>query len=88
MTYHGIYHDDGIVSFKVNKSIQEIKYWLAEFQHILDKEAGNQKLQFTAEIWTKYTNLTPYQKKYRFQTVANEKYPFIYMKIIWSPEGT
>ena len=44
MTYHGIYHDDGIVSFKVNKSIQEINYWLAEFKHILDKEADNQKL--------------------------------------------
>ena len=44
MTYHIIYHDDGIVSFKVNKSIQEINYWLAEFKHILDKEADNQKL--------------------------------------------
>ena len=49
-TYHGIYWDDGLVVFKVNKSVQEIYKNLAEFQKTLDKSAGNQHLQFTAEM--------------------------------------
>ena len=60
MTYHGICHDDGLVSFKANNSIQDIKYWLSEFKHILEKDAGNQKLYFTPEICTKDTNLPPH----------------------------
>ena len=35
--YHGIYRDDGLVVFKVKKSVKEIKYWLDEFQQIVDK---------------------------------------------------
>ena len=49
--YHGIYRDDGLVALKGKKSVKEIKDWLDEFQKTVDKAAGNQHLQFTAEIW-------------------------------------
>ena len=47
-TYLGIYPDDSLVAFKGKKSVQEIKYWLAEFQQTVDKAAGNQHIQLTA----------------------------------------
>ena len=47
-TYHGIYLDDVLVVFKGNKSVNEIKYWLEEFQQKVKRAAGNSHLQFTA----------------------------------------
>ena len=58
--YHGIYRDDGLVVFKGKESVKEIKYWLDEFQQTVDKAAGNQHLQFTAEIWKPNENPTPH----------------------------
>ena len=40
-TYHGIYLDDGLVVFKGNKSVNEIKDWLEEFQQTVNRAAGN-----------------------------------------------
>ena len=57
--YHGIYRDDGLVVFKGKKSLKEIKDWLDEFQQTVDKAAGNQHLQFTAEIWKPDENPPP-----------------------------
>ena len=54
--YHRIYRDDGLVVFKVKKKASEIRDWLEEFQQTGNKAAGNQHLQFTAEIWTKEEN--------------------------------
>ena len=51
-TYHEIYRDDSLVVFKGKKSAREIKDWLEELQETVKKEAGNQHLQFTEEIWT------------------------------------
>ena len=61
-TYHGIYQYYGMVLFKVNKSVQKINNWLAEFQQKVYKEAVNQNLQFTAEIWIHDTNIPPSEK--------------------------
>ena len=61
--YHGIYRDDGLVVFKGKKSVKEIKYWLDEFQQTVDKAAGNQHLQFTAEIWKPNENPPPLKRK-------------------------
>ena len=55
-TYHGIYIDDGLVVFKGNNIAREIKDWLEEFQKTVNKTAGNQQLQFTAEILTTEEN--------------------------------
>ena len=49
--YHGIYQDDGLVVFKGKKKASEIKYWLEEFQQMVNTAAGNQYLKFTSEIW-------------------------------------
>ena len=73
--------------FKVNKSIQEIKYWLDEFQQTVDKASGKQHLQFTAEIWRNDTDLPPSAEKDKVQMVVNDEFPFLDMKISWSPEG-
>ena len=54
----------------------------------MDKEAGNKQLHFTSEIWEKDTKLPPSVKKEKVQTVSNNKYPFIDMKLSWYPEGT
>ena len=52
----------------------------------MDKAAGNQNLQFTAEIYTDDEKLPPASKKNKVQIVANDKFPFLNMKMIWSPE--
>ena len=54
--YHVIYRDDGLVVFKGKKKASEIKDWLEEFQKTVNTAAGNQHLQFTAEIWTNEVN--------------------------------
>ena len=46
-TYNGVYCNGGLVFFKGKKSVQEIKYWLAEFQQTLEKVEGNKNLQLT-----------------------------------------
>ena len=56
ITYHGIYIYDGLVVFKGKNIAREIKYWLEEFQKTVNKAAGNQHLQFTAEILTTEEN--------------------------------
>ena len=51
-TYHDIYQYDGLVMFKGKKSVNEIKDWLEDFQKTVNRSAGNQHLQFTAETCT------------------------------------
>ena len=79
-TYHGIYHNEGLFMFKGKNSVQEIKYWLEEFQQKLDKAEGNQHLQFTAEIWTNNTYSPPSTKKDKVQTVASDELHFLDVK--------
>ena len=62
-------------------------YWLAYFHQKLDKDLGNQHLQFTAEIWMSDTNLTPSTKKYNIRIVTDNKLPLLDMKVRHSPEG-
>ena len=47
----------------------------------------NQHLQFTTEIWTNDTNLPLTAKEDKVQIVSKDKFPFLDMKIIWSPKG-
>ena len=70
-TYHVIHHDGGLVFFKVNNSVQEIKHWLEEFQQTVDKAAGSQHLQFTVEICTNDTDLPPSANKDKVQIMSN-----------------
>ena len=49
--------------------------------------AVNQHLKSTAEIWTDGANsLTP-EKEDWFQIVTKDEFPFLDMKMSWSPEG-
>ena len=49
--------------------------------------AGNQHLNFTAEIWTDGENPPTPEKENRVQIVAKDEFPFLDMKMSWSPEG-
>ena len=73
--------------FKGKKSPREIKDWPEEFQKKVNKAAGNQHLQFTAEIWTTEENYPTPAKEERVQIVTNENFPFLGMKMSWSLEG-
>ena len=53
----------------------------------MNRAAGNQHLQFTAEIWTTDENPTLPEKEDRDQVVTNNEFPFLDMKMSWSPEG-
>ena len=53
----------------------------------MNKAEGNQYLQFTAKIWTKVENSPTPAKEERFQIVTKDKFPFLDMKMNWSPEG-
>ena len=48
MIYHGIYQYGGLVVFKENNKLQEIRKWLNEFQQKVNKAAVNWHLQFAA----------------------------------------
>ena len=85
--YHGIYQYDGLVVFKGKKETSEIKDWLEKFQQTVNLAAGNQHLKYTAEIWTDGANPPTPENKYRVQIVAKDEFPFLDMKMSWSPEG-
>ena len=85
--YHGIYRDDSLVVSKGKKKASEIKDWLEEFQQTMNTVAGNQHLQFTVEIWTNKASSPIPAKEDRVQIVTNDEFPFLNMKMSWSPEG-
>ena len=85
--YHGIYIDDGLVVFKGKKKASEIKDWLEDFQQTVNTAAGNQHLQFTAEIRTNKANFPTPVKEYLVQIMTNDEFPFMDMKTSWYPEG-
>ena len=53
----------------------------------MDKEAGNQYLQFTAEIWKPDENSPPQVKEDRVQIVKKDEFPFLDIKMKCTPEG-
>ena len=73
--------------FKGKNKASEIRDWLEELQQTLNKAAGNKHLQFTAEIWTTEENSPTPEKEEIVQTATNDKFPFLDMKMSWSPEG-
>ena len=77
----------GLVVFKGKKETSEIKDWLGKFQQTVNLAAGNQHLKFTAEIWTDGKNPPNPEKEDRVQIVAKDEFPFLVMKMSWSPEG-
>ena len=87
-TYHGIYRYDGLVVPKGNNSIQEIKYWLVDFHQTVDKAAGNQYLQFSAEIYMNDKNPPPSAKKDKVKIMTNKKFHFLDMKTAGTLRGT
>ena len=73
--------------FTEKKSAREVKYWLEDFQQTVNKEAGNQHLQSTVEIWTTEKISSTLVNEERVQIVTNHGFPFLDMKMSWSPEG-
>ena len=73
--------------FTGKKITREFKDWLEDFQQTVNKAAGNQYLQFTAEIWKNEEKSPTPAKGERVQIVTNDEFPFLDMKMSWSPEG-
>ena len=87
ISLYSIYKDDGLVVFNGKKRVKEIKNWSEEFQKTVNRSAGNQHLQFNAEICTPKVNHSLPVEKERVQTVENVKFPFLDIYLRWSPEG-
>ena len=73
--------------FTGKKNAREGKYWLEEFQQTVNSVAGNQRLKFTAEIWMNEENSPTPTKDEIVQIGTNDEFPFLDMKMSWSPEG-
>ena len=73
--------------FKGKRKASEIRDWLEEFQQTVNKAAGNQHLQFTAEKWMKEENSPTPENEERVQIATNNEFPFLDMKTSWSSEG-
>ena len=84
---HVINRDDGMVVFTGERNTKEVRDWLNEFQQTINESKGNQHLQFTAEIWTTKKNSPTLAKYEIFQSVTDDEFPFLDMKISWSPQG-
>jgi hypothetical protein len=50
--YFGIYRNDGIAAFPGTWMQTEVENWLLAFQRTINDKEGNNKLSFTAEVWT------------------------------------
>ena len=73
--------------FKGKRRTSKIRDWQEEFQQTVNKAAGNQHLQFIAEKWMKEENSPNPEKQVSVQILTNNKFPFLDMKMSWSPEG-
>ena len=51
---HRIYRDDGFVTFKGNRKIEELRNWLQKFQQSINEITGGTFLQFTMEVWDEF----------------------------------
>ena len=72
--------------FKGKRKASKKRDWLEEFQQTVNKAAGNQHLQFAAEIWMKEEDSPTPAKEERVQIVTKDKFPFLDMQMSWSPE--
>ena len=82
LNYFGIYRDDGLAIFPGIKSAHEIDNWLTEFQNSVNAQAGNDKLQFTSEVWkpghddNKLGDTTT-------TIISKPSLPFLNMELFW-----
>ena len=53
----------------------------------MNRAADIQHLQFTIDIWTTEKNSPPLAKEDIVQITTDDKFPFLDMKMSWSPEG-
>jgi hypothetical protein len=84
--FFGIYHDDGLAVFPGVRMQADVEHWLSTFQKAINNVAGNDKLSFTAEVWTtsKESTITVRRK---VSTKATDQFPFLDMEMSWNEEG-
>jgi len=63
-----------------------LQVWISKFQNSINDIAGNNKLSFTAEIWTPGGNPAPKIEGKVGTHTANE-FPFLDMELSWSIDG-
>ncbi len=83
----GIYCDNGIAVFPGTWMQMEVHVedCLSAFQRAINDKAGNNKLSFTAEVWTPGRDKTKVGGKVGTQTT--DQFPFLDMELSWSVEG-
>jgi hypothetical protein len=86
--YFGIYRDDGIAVFPGTWTQTEVEDWLSAFQTTINDKAGNNKLSFTAEVWTPGGDNTTKPTGSKVGTHTTDHFPFLDMELSWSDEGT
>jgi hypothetical protein len=86
--YFGIYHDDRIAVFPGTWTQTEVEDWLLAFQRTINDKAGNNKLSFTAEVWTPGGDNTTKPGRSKVGTHTTDHFPFLDMELSWSDEGT
>jgi hypothetical protein len=86
--YFGIYCDDGIAVFPGTWTQTGVEDWLSAFQTTINDKAGNNKLSFTAEVWTPGGDNTTKPRGSKVGTHTTDHFPFLDMELSWSDEGT
>jgi hypothetical protein len=81
--YFGIYRDDGIAIYNNIKSQTDIQKWLQAFQNEVNRIAGNEFLQFTAEVWKPNGEKIP-KLDNKVQTNTDTFFPFLDMQLTWN----
>jgi hypothetical protein len=64
----------------------DVEHWLVTFQGAINNIAGNDKLLFTAEVWTTGEEGTTMVGE-KVGTEAADQYPFLDMELSWDEEG-
>jgi hypothetical protein len=84
--FFGIYRDDGLAVFPRVWMQADVEHWLSTFQGAINNKAGNDKLSFTAEVWTPAEESTP-KVRGKVGTEMTDQFPFLDMELSWDKEG-
>ncbi len=78
--FFGIYRDDGNLVFEGDKSTEELKDWLFDFQAEVNRITDSDDLQFTMDIWKPGEQSRELVPK-KMNVIGEESFPYLDMKM-------